>query len=443
MPNSATARAFTALLVCYLLLAAGFALRVPAWLAPDEPAHYNYAAAIAHEGCCPVIAPGDWDQAYLAALTARDFAPDLLDRLPEVRYENHQPPLYYLFAGAVYALSDEALIALRLLSVVFGAGTVVLTFAVARHMLPDRPAVWLASAAFVAFVPQHLHILGSVNNDSLAGLVIALTLWRLLVWLTTDTPPVTASPWALGVLVGVGLLTKLSAIFLAGLIPLMIVLSGWTRRASWRDVAGWLLAFTVPMMLIGGVWAVRNISVYGFPDVFGLRAHDLVVVGQPRTMDAIAALGMGEYLRQLATTTFHSFWGKFGWMELTLPTWAYVGIGIFAGAGALGCVIGMHRPSSPARALAWAALGMTIALALAQYGYYNLEYQQFQGRYLYPALIPLGLLTAAGIDVLWRAALRLARIDAPIAAYGSVVAAFGLGALSLFALWRVLPGLTG
>ncbi len=443
MPHPSPRIALFVIVAAYLLLGTGYAVRVPDWLAPDEPAHYNYAAAVAQSGCCPVIAPGDWDQAYLASLTASDFAPDQLDRLATVRYENHQPPLYYLLAGAVYAVSGGALIALRLLSLVLGAGTVIVAWHIAQHMLPSRPAVWVATAAIVAFVPQHLHILASVNNDALAGLVIALTLWRLLVCLTSDSPPVTASPWALGALVGIGLLTKLSALFLAGLVPLMLVAAWWVRRGTLRQITVTLAAFAIPAALIGGVWVTRNIAVYGFPDVFGLGAHDRVVVGQPRTGDAIAMLGAGEYARQLVTTTFHSFWGKFGWMELTLPTWAYTAIGGLVGAGALGCLIGLRRPDGTWRALAWAALGMTIILALAQYGYYNLEFQQFQGRYIYPALIPLALLIAAGVDALWRAALRLTRIDAPIAAWGAAVGvALMLGGLSAFALWRVIPGLT-
>ena len=45
----------------------------------------------------------------------------------------------------------------------------------------------------------------------------------------------------------------------------------------------------------------------------------------------------------------------------------------------------------------WLVIGLT---ALA-YLYYNLEFVQLQGRYLYPALLPLALLLARGLDA-WR-----------------------------------------
>ncbi|MBK8031792.1 MAG: hypothetical protein IPK17_20350 [Chloroflexi bacterium] len=109
------------LLIVYVIVGALYAVRTPAWQAPDEPAHYNYAAQVAANGCCPVIEMGDWDSAYLDTLKAERFPPDLLDRLPTIQYEDHQPPLYYLLSGLVYRLTDGSLTALRLLSVLISA----------------------------------------------------------------------------------------------------------------------------------------------------------------------------------------------------------------------------------------------------------------------------------------------------------------------------------
>src|SRR5690606_28567574 len=48
------------------------------------------------------------------------------------------------------------------------------------------------------------------------------------------------------------------------------------------------------------------------------------------------------------------------------------------------------------RAGLW-VLAALVGLAVVQFGYYNLTFVQFQGRYLYPALIPLGLTAADGL----------------------------------------------
>ncbi|MCK6580718.1 MAG: glycosyltransferase family 39 protein [Anaerolineae bacterium] len=427
-----------AIVIVYLLLAAGYALRVPAWLAPDEPAHYHYIAQVADSGCCPVIEAGDWDQAYLSALTAADFAPALLDRFDAIQYEDHQPPLYYLLASPVFRLTGGSLAALRLFTALIGAGVVIAAYAVGRALLPDQPQIALGAAALVAFVPQHVHILASVNNDALAELVIGWALWAGVRHLKSGSP----SPWLLGVLVGIGLLTKVSTLFLVGLIPLAILFRQG-RGGGRRRIFTALALFAVPALLLGGVWWMRNFGVYGFPDLFGLRAHDAVVIGQPRTAELIAQVGIGETLRQIATTTFQSFWGQFGWMELALPAWTYGLIGAFLALALIGLLALVPRrgrawAQTPREtALAWAGMGAALLLALAQFAYYNLTFQQFQGRYLYPGLIPLALFAAAGID-----ALR-GRLTARAPIWLTPALIGWLAALTLFLLWRVVPGLAG
>ena len=140
-----------------------------------------------------------------------------------IQYEDHQPPLYYLLASVVFKLGDGSLTALRLFSVLIGAGVVAGAYATGRALLPDQPQIALGAAGLVAFVPQHMAMLAAVNNDGFAELVVALTLWGVVVYLKTDRVRV----WWLGVLVGIGLLTKVSTLFLVGLVPLAILAKWW------------------------------------------------------------------------------------------------------------------------------------------------------------------------------------------------------------------------
>src|SRR5688572_4395090 len=112
------------ILMAYIVVAGLFALHTPPWQAPDEPAHYNYAAQVAQSSCCPTIELGDWDSDYLDQLKGARFAPELLGRLDSVQYEDHQPPLYYLLQSLVYKLTDGSLIAMRLFSALLGMGTI-------------------------------------------------------------------------------------------------------------------------------------------------------------------------------------------------------------------------------------------------------------------------------------------------------------------------------
>ena len=480
MASSRVERAlFLLLIAAFLVVGALFAVRTPAWQAPDEPAHYNYVAQVASNGCCPVLEVGDWNSAYLDALKSARFSPDMLGDLATIQYEDHQPPLYYLLASLVFKLTDGSLIALRLFTVLIGAGVVAGAYAVGKALLPDQPQIALGTALLVGFVPQHVAGLAAVENDALAELIIAVTLWGMIVYLKSGR----VKAWQLGILVGVGLLTKVSTLFLAGLVPLAILIKWWIERrgddrARRAVPVRELIAFAVPALILGGVWWAREMSIYGFPDLFGLARHNLVVADQPRTADLIAQIGVGEYLRRVVETTFDSFWGQFGWMALPLQRWTYALIAVFLGVAAAGWVIGLARPlknpltpretsfrpsplprergegiSLPFAPLArekgqgvegakqraaWGIVILTALLALAQYAYYNSEFLQLQGRYLYPGLIPLGLGVALGMDG-WR---RIGRgTPRPYSVWFAPAVIALLIPLDLYIVWRVIPGL--
>jgi 4-amino-4-deoxy-L-arabinose transferase-like glycosyltransferase len=459
---------FMLLLLAYLVIGALFAIYTPAWQAPDEPAHYNYIAQLVQDGCCPVIEAGDWDSAYLEALKSNRFAPDLLGNLSSIQYEDHQPPLYYLLGALVYGVSDGSLIALRLYSVALGAGIVLAAYAISLTLLPDIRHVALATAALVAFLPQHIAILASVNNDALGNLMIAITLLATLRYLKGDR----VRAWQLGLLVGVGLLTKVSTLFMVGVVGVAILLRLWPGCAS---LAQWLravvregLAFALPALLLGGLWWARSISVYGFPDLFGLRQHDLVVADQARTADLIAQVGFGQYLSSAVQTTFNSFWGQFGWMGVPMPGWVYtliMGLLALCLAGYAVSYLISHRgnlagrpysPPAPTSDLSlkspcyrngediWGRglliLALMLLLAVLAYLYYNTVFLQLQGRYMFTGLIPFALMLACGLDGWVRTARALLPALGRIAASDYLTAlpfaAFAL--LDVYLLWRVI-----
>src|ERR1700738_4195072 len=103
MGNPANVVLLALIVLAFLIIGALYATKTPAWEVPDEPAHYNYVAQVALNGCCPTLQLGDWDNDYLNAIKAAKFSPASLNgRLSTIRYEDHQPPLYYLLAAPVY-----------------------------------------------------------------------------------------------------------------------------------------------------------------------------------------------------------------------------------------------------------------------------------------------------------------------------------------------------
>ncbi len=438
------------ILIIYFIVGGLFAIKTPAWQAPDEPAHYNYIVQVAYNGCCPKIEPGDWDSAYLDQLKAAKFAPDLLAKLPTVQYEDHQPPLYYLLETPVFTLTNGSLTALRLLSLVMGAGIILCAYGLVRAFLPERPQVALGTAALVAFLPQHLAGLASVSNDALSNLLIAATLLGTVLYLKGETA---IKEWHLGLLVGLGLLTKVSTIFLLGFVPLAILVRWWvdshqssvaSRQSIVKQLLPPLAAFFVPALLLGGIWWIHSINTYGFPDLFGLRQHDKVVTGQPRTAELIAQVGFVGYLKVALQTTFNSFWGQFGWMGVPMPSWIYgvllallavTGSGLIINLQPVGDAPRMTPTEITTRRLIWSFMQLAILLAVLEYIYYNTVFLQLQGRYMFTGIIPFALVVVLGIDA-WRVWLsrRLIILHPLVTVLPFVLFAL----LDLYLLWRVI-----
>jgi 4-amino-4-deoxy-L-arabinose transferase-like glycosyltransferase len=413
------------ILLIYLILGVLFAVYTPPWQAPDEPAHYNYIRYVAENRQFPVLQMGDYPHAYLEEIKSRKFAPDL--SIDPIRYEYHQPPLYYSLAAPIYLLARGNLLPLRLFSVVLGAGVVLLAFAIARRVYPGWPALALATAAFVAFLPQHLATVSQVGNDVLAELLFALVLYQLVGWLRA--PSVIPREYAgadralpvgqpqspikngrsavlLGFLLGLILITKTTA-YIALPLALGALIWRWLHdRSPAQRILADLALVAIPAAVIALPWFARNIATYGWPDFLALRRHDAVVVGQLRLQEYLAQFGPASYLQRLVEFTFKSFWGVFGWQGVFMDSRIYLALAILCGIAAGGLVLrvawpvfrrpGARNVQHNSQSL-W-LLGATVLLTVLVYAWYNSQFVQHQGRYLFTALIPIAMGFAAGWD---------------------------------------------
>jgi 4-amino-4-deoxy-L-arabinose transferase-like glycosyltransferase len=434
------------ILACYLLVGTLYAAQVPAWQAPDEPAHYNYIRQLA-DGRLPVITEGDYDQAYLDEIRTARFAPEY--SVVDIEYEDWQPPLYYLLLTPIFLLFDGALLPLRLTSLLLGAGVIWLAYRTARLLFPEAEWVAWSTAVFIAFIPQHVAMLASINNDSLSELLIALLLYLTLRWVTRDGIRKLGDDrrWliGLGFILGLGFLTKATVYLMA---PVLAVVLLWQYWGTWQRLfqAGVLLF--APAFVLGAIWWVRNIIVYGGLDALGKAAHDAVVVGQPRTVEWISRYGLDGTIQRFFQTTFNSFWGQFGWMAVPMRVevyWLLLGL---SSAAILGLLLYrftttqlpvQFRSRLPVLIL-WLVFLLTVAIHVG----YNLTFVQHQGRYLFPALIPIALGFSLGLGTWLLLVERPFRRERPL-----LVNLFPLGLgtalvlLDIFALFRfILPSLS-
>lgn len=433
------------IIVAYLIIGLQYALLTPRWQVPDEPAHYNYIRYLVENRSLPALDPGEYQQSYLEKLKSEGFPAEL--PIDSLQYESWQPPLYYLLASPIYLISNGALLPLRLLSLVIGAGVIVFAYLAVRESVgSNHIGLPLLAAGFVAFIPQHVAIMAGINNDSLSELWIAIGLWLIL---RLNNRAWDLGFWLLGFITGLAFITKSQAYVLAPVAGLMLLFR-WRREGwgQWRSLVKRTLIIFVPALLMGAwVWG-RNLELYGWPDFMAAIRHDQVVADQPRTAQWVAEFGRTEVARRFLQTTFQSFWGQFGWMGVVMDGRVYGALGIFTVGLVVGVVIrdwrveskNLHSPLSTLQFESRLLLLLSGLLTLALYLYYNLTYVQHQGRYLFPALIPIGLAAAVGLSGWGRILSRLVRRN-----IGWIVGAgalAGMAALDVFALYRfILPAL--
>lgn len=426
------------ILIVYFIVGSLYAAATPVWQAPDEPAHYNYVRSLATGEGFPKIEPGDYDQAYLSELTSRGFPAEL--SVAPLEYEDHQPPLYYLLAVPAYWVSQGSVLVLRLLSVLLGCGAVAMVMTIIYEFWPSQPGIAWFGGGLVAFTPQFVAITAAVSNDVLVFALLWLWLWLALRYLRGMV-----SPWVLGAVAGAVLLTKSTGY---GVLPLTLLI-GYLRYRRTGMPRSWglrqLVALFVPALGLGGLWWIRNLIIYGWPDVMGLLQHAVVVVGQPRTLDWIADQGFVPFLRGAAWTVFRSFWGQFGWMGVVVDQRIYQGLAIFSVLtvyGALRLLVeALRRRLEPRQRDALILLGTAAVITLVMFLGYNVAFVQHQGRYLFPALPLLALGAALG----WQRLLepRLAVISAMILAIVTIgVGLFGLAAGDIPVWFIVMLGVT-
>ncbi len=225
------------LLTLRLLLGVAYSALNPLGEAPDEADHYAYAAYISHTGQLPVgtsLTQAKHPPLYhlLAALAASgagmDFA--FLRSNPDVGFVPGAAPNFFVHTtleGWPWRDGALAMHLGRLVSVLAGVLLVLGTYALGRTVWPGRPEAALAAACFVAFLPESLFIGGSMSNDTLTAMFATWALWAGLrsgqIGSGACRQKMVFALLA-GLCLGLAFLSKASAIALAPVIGLAIVL---------------------------------------------------------------------------------------------------------------------------------------------------------------------------------------------------------------------------
>ena len=372
---------------------------------PDEGAHFQYVAFV-----------------------AQAWRPPIFEGYEGVGYEAHQPPLYYFLAALVYHVVGGAGKGVRLLSTLCSAGVVWLVWLSLRRIAPERPTLALSGMGFAAFLPMHIAIGSAVGNDALTNLLFAAVLYRLLLYLLPPMgegqPPAPrsvssrlatsklAGEMLIGLLTGLALITKATALLLIPVVALGVLWGARLRKQSWANGvlrAGLTLGIA---LAIGSGWFVRNALLYEDPLL--QKTFLNVFAGTAKAQDFLErGASWGQYLYLVADWTFRSFWFAYGTPRTAntglpnfLPDSVYWGLAAWTLITLVGLLLRLREPM-PAWLRAWLVLSAaTFALVLVSFLLFIRVFFQAQGRYFYPALLPIAVFLALGWERLFPAPRR-------------------------------------
>jgi 4-amino-4-deoxy-L-arabinose transferase-like glycosyltransferase len=386
----------------YFVLGLAYAVETPKWQVPDEPAHYNYILYLAENYRFPVLQMGDYPHQYLEEIKAAKFPPHM--SIAPIRYEFHQPPLYYLLAAALYKVTgllgfEGQFLILRLLSVFLGCLLLLVAYAIVKEIFPGQEFLALTTTALIATVPMHIAMSAAINNDTMAELILALILWLCIKNLKMGLTK--RQVLLLGFLLALALLAK-TTIYAPAILSTILAL-GVRATTEGKRVFLRQLGLVSGVALLSCWWFLRNVLTYGDLDFFGWQRHDSIVIGQPTTAQWISEYGLSKVIQDFLTVSFHSFWAQFGWMGILVDSRLYLLlaiISIIVGVGSILFLARIARDPECLTSFQWWALGLLLlvsVLVAVEHVSYNFKFVQHQGRYLFPALVPIGLAFALGL----------------------------------------------
>jgi Predicted membrane protein (DUF2142) len=342
------------LLLATLLKGLAWSMIIPPWHSADEQQHFLYGQSIERFRSLRIVPPLQvpleaeklFELIQFGAVRYAHQPLDLTDRAgiaeqinllddPAIKRtyvsdEKHQlirvnrfttfhPPFYYVLVAAVQKPLEGTSILVRLLasrwlSVVLGLVIVILAYRVGRELWPTCPAWALLLATLASFQPMITVATATVGNQTLEIALFSGCLWislRIIRWGLNVRRALT-----LGILVALGLLTKIS--FLS-ILPLLGLLVGWDvirlkreRWLGWRTLWLWLLVFLL-LLVISGWWYKDAILSGGGT----LLAPDATMTVRP-TVRLLPFLLHYGWLT-IYQPVLHMYWGIFGWVDTPLP----------------------------------------------------------------------------------------------------------------------------
>lgn len=400
-----------ALLAAFFTLGCVYNVVNPIFEASDELWHYPAVKYVADgHGLPDDAAPerklwlqeGSQPPLYYAAAAALTFWIDTDDVAQVRRLNPHTTAGYARLQGNKnlvihsdgeafpYRRTALAVHLIRLFSTLLGLATVALTYLTALEVTEASEDVALLAAAMTAFNPMFIFVSSAVNNDALAitlgaagVFILCRVVRRGLSW---------GRLLLLGLVLGLGALTKLSLLALLGLSGLVLAAEAWRRR-SFRLLAGWGAALLGMVLAVAGWWYVHNWLRYGDPTALSVFLGHAGLRG-PYTWD--------ELLQEFEGFRI-SYWALFGGVNILADDFIYRlldGLTLICGLGWLLATARCWRRGERQRSALLALLFGWALMVFISLIRWTLLTPASQGRLIFSALSAISVGMAVGLGEL-------------------------------------------
>lgn len=405
-----------------LLLRVAMATSTPDFYAPDEQAHFNYVKYLAEHRSLPV-------QTSMTNAATNDW-------------EYYQPPLYYLAQVPIYLTAQaiwgdvhSTVLAMRLLSVALWCVSVWAAWRFVASLGSPDSLVGICVFSMACFLPTHVYLSAMINNDNMVLAIGAWVLVRIsqgeLSW---------RSAVGTGLLLGLAALSKFSAIIHVVALVAVVGCRQAQGDRQWAAALRYLGVVAAVCALLVSPWIARNLIVYG-------SATAEAVANVPYNWNAIwqsppfkAVLDLPEpwsflwtlgLMPALLIYAVMSFWAAAGIYNNVYGVFPHIGLLL-----SLAFTRSLWRQwrSPGGLAAAWPpglskplVLGLSLALLVnallvIRFGFL---YQQGQGRFFLPMLMPIGVFMALAIRP-WRLACAPVHVGGFFLAYACAFVGFCL-----------------
>lgn len=408
-------RSLWIVMIVYCALAGSYAALVPPWETPDEPAHYRYVTELARRWRPPadpeIRQKDSFCRDYVYTTSNYEWYHPALGYLPlAVVYKVLQliaphslpadiPPFNPLFCSDPFThpnlfrletprpldiwQHNWGLLCLRIASSLWGLVVIIATYQIGQSLKMGTFAV--VAAAGVAFLPQFTFINASIRNDTVSNAISALL---FLLAVNMQIFPQRRDRLALmtGLILGAGLLTKLTLAYLIPMVLLAVILP--PPRSLQKIIRPIIYVIVLP-------FAIAGLYHLCYQEARAALIHTKAqMVINPGSLS-------WTYWKSFVPMLVDLFYARFGWANVLVPSlWIKIALGIWMlgiGLSSLRMIQllsqGMENPEGNVLILLYFGL----LLALAGTIRYNFSHFQPQGRFLFPALAAWALLSMWGL----------------------------------------------